>query len=289
MEQAFKIELNIQGIFINGQEIAFPIRLTELETILGEPTQLYYEKHWWHVIWDNHGIYTIDLDINNLMFLIKPEVRKNRLPNSLFKGEVLVNGVPFTDIGEQVVEVGKYQIAKIRYGHEEKNEVFAYNLMTNFDYQEEIDEDKYELTTGSENAIQFQDFNFKLLVIEELMYNKNLLQPKFDVYEFAPLYKQREINIDNEGHTAIPEVFQYFASLEIDKELAKEITELYQDGGNEVYANINPLWSGEDGYFDIGEYADVKHFPNLRKMTVFAMEAEEIQAFKAKGIDVEIL
>jgi len=291
VEQLFKIELNEQGVFIDEKEIAFPIRLTELEIIFGVPTQLYYERNVWNVIWDDHGIYTngnLD-DLDMLYFLLKPESRLNHLPTGLFKGNVIVNGVPLADMNEEVVKVNKYQFHKARYRGEELSEVYSYILMNNFDYQEEIDEDKYKLTTGSKNAIQFQDFNFKLLVIEELMYNKELLQPKFDVYEFAQLYKQREIKIDNEGYDPIPEVIQYFESLEIDKILAEEVTELYQDGGNNIYGNMIPFWSGEDGYFDIRTYEDIKHFSNLKKITVFGAATEEIQAFKAKGIDVEML
>ena len=60
---------------------------------------------------------------------------------------------------------------------------------------------------------EFQDINFKLCVIEELMYTKNLLTPKFDIYEFVENYKDRKIDIDEEGYDIIPEVLEYFKQI----------------------------------------------------------------------------
>jgi len=289
-EQLLKVELNEQGIFINGNEIAFPIRLQELEKILGEPTRLYYERHDWRIIWDNHGIYTADnLDyISMLSFLIRPENRLEHSSERLFEGSILADGQPVENISEDTIKVNKYQINIIRDRSKQTNEIDWYILMRNLDYEEPADKDKYELSSTG-NTIQFQDFNFKLLIIEELMYNQALLKPKFDVYEFVKLYRKREINIENEGDDPIPEVIKYFEMLEIDEELAKEVVELYQDGGNYIYSNIIPFWSGENGYFDIGSYADVKLFPNLKRMTVFKMDKKEVEILETKGIDVELL
>lgn len=46
---------------------------------------------------------------------------------------------------------------------------------------EGIPEDKYIIKPINEEAITFIDFGFKLSIIEELMYTKGLLQPKFDI------------------------------------------------------------------------------------------------------------
>ena len=60
---------------------------------------------------------------------------------------------------------------------------------------------------------KFKDFNFKLCVIQELMYQKCILTPKFDVWDFAKQYKARKINIEKEGYDIIPEVATYFKEL----------------------------------------------------------------------------
>ena len=133
-------------------------------------------------------------------------------------------------------------------------------------------------------VINFKDFNFKLLIIEELMYTKKLLQPAFDVYKFVKLYDKRKIDIDEEGYDPIPEVIAYFKDLEIDQSLAAEVTELYQDGGNEVYMQIGPLWDGEDEIYDIASFEDVAHFRNLKKMTLFNSDPKVYEELRAKGI-----
>jgi len=51
----------------------------------------------------------------------------------------------------------------------------------------------------------FKDFNFKLMVIQKLIYEMEILIPKFNVYDFAKNYKTRSINIDEEGYEIIPE------------------------------------------------------------------------------------
>lgn len=78
--------------------------------------------------------------------------------------------------------------------------------------------------------IEFKDFNFKLVVIQQLMYERELITPKFDAYDFAASYKERAIEIDEEGYEIIPEIKDYFEKLEVDEKYAAEITEIYQDG-----------------------------------------------------------
>jgi flagellin-like hook-associated protein FlgL len=145
--------------------------------------------------------------------------------------------------------------------------------------------DKYKADKISGEKIKFTDFNFKLAIIEELMYIKELIQPKFDIFEFADSYEEREIDVEKEGYEPIPEAIEYFKNLEIDRKLATEITEIYQDGGNDIYINITPYWDGEDDSFNIEIYDDIKHFPNLKKMTLFNNDPKVYEDLKLKGID----
>lgn len=133
--------------------------------------------------------------------------------------------------------------------------------------------------------IEFTDFNFKLAIIEELMYIKELIQPKFDIFEFVDSYEEREIDVEKEGYDPIPEAIEYFKELEIDKKFATEITQIYQDGGNDIYMNIIPYWDGEDDSFNIEVYDDIKHFPNLKKMTLFSNDDKVYEELKLQGID----
>ena len=154
--------------------------------------------------------------------------------------------------------------------------------------KEKYSEDFYN--NMEEGYLQFDNFNFKLAIIQELMYDINVLQPEFDIYEFAKEYKGEEI--DTESETVIEPALEYFKNLQIPKSLAKEVGSFYMDGGNEVYMNIIPLWDGEDGYFDLNDVslAELKQFPNLTEATVLTDDFDKIKKiFDEAGIKVELL
>ena len=153
---------------------------------------------------------------------------------------------------------------------------------------EKYSEDFYN--NMEEGYLQFDNFNFKLAIIQELMYDINVLQPEFDIYEFAKEYKGEEI--DTESETVIEPALEYFKNLQIPKSLAKEVGSFYMDGGNEVYMNIIPLWDGEDGYFDLNDVslAELRQFPNLTEATILTDDFDKIKKiFDAAGIKVELL
>lgn len=136
----------------------------------------------------------------------------------------------------------------------------------------------------------FQDINLKLCVIQELMYTQKLIEPLFDIYKFVESYKERKINIDEEGYEIIPEALDYFKTLEIPTELLTQVTEICQDGGDDIYMQICPFWSGEDEIFNINNIADVSLLPNLKKMTIFYAEDTTIlDKLKAKNIEAEFI
>lgn len=139
-----------------------------------------------------------------------------------------------------------------------------------------------------EEVLSFRDFGFKLLVINELMYKQELL-PRFDLDQFVAEYASRKIDIEEEGYDMIPEVKAYFEGLEILTGMVKNITELEQDGGDEIYHAICPFWDGEDDIFNIQSAEDAHWLPNLKKMTLILTNDEVIAAFNGKGIETEWL
>ena len=144
--------------------------------------------------------------------------------------------------------------------------------------------------TTEKEYLEFDNFNFKLAIIQELMYDINVLQPEFDIYEFAKEYKGEEI--DTESETVIEPALEYFKNLQIPKSLAKEVGSFYMDGGNEVYMNIIPQWNGEDGYFDLNDVSltELRQFPNLTEATILTDDFDKIKKiFDAAGIKVELL
>lgn len=288
-EPPFLVNITDEGVSVNGIEITFPTTLPKLEEIFGEPTRHYRADDRYRVIWDNHGVstdYATSMHIPIVCFFVEKEKMLKHHPETKFKGQIIVNGKPIEEIPEMNIRLTRNVIIKSRYMGDEKNVMYGYNLSYNVYYKEEIPKDKYSLPKSTGKGINFTDFNFKLTVIQELMYNQELLRPKFDIYEFAKTYDKRKIDIDKEGYEPIPEVLEYFKKLRIDKKLAKHITEIYQDGGNEIYAQIIPLdWSGTDDIFDIQSADDVVHFPNLKKMTLFSTAPGLYEELKEKGID----
>ncbi|WP_299677071.1 hypothetical protein [uncultured Tenacibaculum sp.] len=138
--------------------------------------------------------------------------------------------------------------------------------------------------------LDFKDLGFKLAVINELMYVREVLKPKIDVYKF--IEKQRNLSeseafevIEKEGYEIIPEMVNYFKNLEITSDMVQDIEELYTDGGDDIYLQIIPFWSGESNVFNIKSAKDIDLLPALRKVTIFYDEDTSILTeFENKGI-----
>lgn len=145
---------------------------------------------------------------------------------------------------------------------------------------------KYLITQPNEETISFKDFNFKLSIIQELMYDQEILKPKFDPSEFADWYEGRRINIEEEGYDFIPEITKYFEDLPIPISMAKNITEICQDGANEIYSSMYYFNDGEGDEFDIQSIDDAKHFPNLKKVSLCYAKKHISEEFKKIGIKV---
>lgn len=135
---------------------------------------------------------------------------------------------------------------------------------------------------------QFQDFNFKLAVIQVLMYEDELLQPAFELREFVKAHTARTIDLEEEGYGIIPEAQAFFANLEIPAHLLHGMTAIYQDGGDDIYHQLYPFWDGEDEFFTIKSVTDVALLPNLRKVVLFYDDDERIaKEFTALGIEAD--
>ena len=87
-----------------------------------------------------------------------------------------------------------------------------------------------EPNDNEEGILQFENLNFKLAVIQVLMYDLNLLKPCFDIYGFADEHKELEINTDS--YTVIEPALNFFIKLSIPVEFAQYVEKIYMDGGN---------------------------------------------------------
>ncbi|MFS6537625.1 hypothetical protein V6D52_09935 [Idiomarina loihiensis] len=120
----------------------------------------------------------------------------------------------------------------------------------------------YELPTGGE--AQFEDLNFKLIVIDELMYIHKLLSPEFNLRDFAKAYDAREISVS--GYESIPEALDYMRGLAIPQELLSRITHLSYDASREIYSQLVPFWDGEDDRFEVSSLSDLDKLENIQEI-----------------------
>ena len=120
------------------------------------------------------------------------------------------------------------------------------------------------------------------------MYVQEVLKPKFDVYDFCENYTKRDIDPEDYYFEVIPEVKKWFMDLPVPASLAALVTELYFDGGNEIYAQLIPFWDGEDDVFDIESLTeeDISQVPNLKTIdgTAILMSEKVKNLCKEKGI-----
>ncbi|WP_211273308.1 DUF6892 domain-containing protein [Streptomyces hirsutus] len=118
---------------------------------------------------------------------------------------------------------------------------------------------------------RFKDFNFKLVVVEQLMYIDEKLTPQFSP---AGVLKEKGLGDvpweyaqeHDLAYKAVPEAREYFESLELSDELLAGVEELCMDGGDQVYQECAPVWDGEDDLFDITPLDDLVLLPNLRRV-----------------------
>ena len=142
---------------------------------------------------------------------------------------------------------------------------------------------------STEDMLHFDNLNFKLAIIQVLMYDLKLLNPEFDIYDFADRYKEE---IDTDSDTVIEPVMKFFKNLQVPKRLAPYVETIYMDGGNDVYMNIIPQWDGEDGSFDLNEITltELQQFPNLKEATIMSSNFDKVKdVFEVANIKAELL
>lgn len=298
------IHLSSKGFKINSETITFPVPLTQLKACLNENYRTVKGKSNTVLTWDDLGVLAYSKNgelIESLTLELEPEAY-DFSPKKKFSGLFYFNNKDITSYYKAHKEE---RIAL--FDGDDGGALVQSNISAWFDVDEDtinaieistyesyirwegIPEDKYTIKPLDEEEIIFTDFGFKLSIIEELMYMKGLIKPQFDIHEFAKWYRVRDIDLEEEGYAPIFEVEQYFKDLPIPKRLASEITDFYQDGGNDIYMNLCPFSGGAVEYWDIESAADAKHFPHLKKVTLCYATDAVYDEFEQLGIETEWL
>ncbi|WP_046173604.1 DUF6892 domain-containing protein [Domibacillus indicus] len=129
----------------------------------------------------------------------------------------------------------------------------------------------------------FQDFNFKLVVIEALL-------------DKEPLFLEELIELKNKytscfewyaGNGPIEEIRDYLEEVTLEKRDLDKVESLCFDGGNDIYHILKPDWDGEDSLFDVTSVEGFQNLPNLKEVDYVSMcYPEVLEPFKQAGIDV---
>lgn len=141
---------------------------------------------------------------------------------------------------------------------------------------------------ATKDVVPFVDRNFKLMVIEHLMFEKKVLKPAFVLEDFVAAWKKRAIDLDSEGYDApIPEVLAWFEKYPVDRRHVAQVRKLMQHPGSVIHG-IYPQWTGEDDTFVIQKADDASSFPALKEVVFFSKsprhDARLVKAFAAYGI-----
>ena len=298
------IHLSSTGLQINSVVIDLPVSIDTLKKCLNNNYRTIKGKSNTVLTWDDLGIIAYSKNgevIESLTLELEPEAY-DFSPKKKFSGKFYFDDKDITSY----YKTHKEELVALFDG-DDGGALVQNNISAWFDVDEDIinaieistyeayirwegiPEDKYTIKPHDEQEIIFTDFGFKLSIIEELMYIKGLIKPQFDIHEFAKWYNVRDIDLEEEGYAPIYEVEQYFKDLPIPKHLASEITNFYQDGGNDIYMNLSPFSGGDVDYWDIESAADAKHFPNLKKVTLCYATDAVYNQFEQLGIKAESL
>lgn len=317
-----KIDIFENKIVIDDKILSFPLALADIEEVLGKPSREYKTNREWQThqsilyIYDSMGIVfeadlmntfknyykkcNVYIDEYHTIYMLKlyfgnkvvPMYHDtiDELPKKICKAKVTFESrTPyfFSDRGE----CGDFRlILWAPYGEDVCGEIdnLTYPLSITFSPKRISEPANYTIKKNVEDALHFDNMNFKLAIIQVLMYELEVLEPYFDIYDFALQYRGKEI--DTESDKIIKPALNFFKKLPIPKALASKVEEIYMDGGNNIYMNIIPQWSGEDGTFDLNEITleELQQFPNLKKATIMSSNFDEIKTiFENAGIEVE--
>jgi|GEM_PF-4403831 len=289
---AVRLDLRADGLDVDGRLLPHPVVLADLDALLPAevartPSQGRIQALW---AWPDLGMEARSADDvrSTLLIVHEPDVRG-----------LLVEGRPATSyVGTRdLVDLGPDGELMVKRDGDGQIEWIGFDWIDPSPATAAAPAPAVPVAAGPVvpppaapgDVVEFADLNLKLAVVQVLMYERERLTPAFDVRAFVAGHSARRIDVDAEGHDPIPEVLAWFAALPVPAHLLAEVDDLFMDGGNEVYLEVAPRWSGEDGAFDIRSYDDLALLPNLASMTVMGADEATLAMLRERGIDAQPL
>ena len=311
-----KIVIEKDGIRFDKTKITAPLSIEEVNSLLGTPETQVLERglekaeEYTVAKWNGTGLSAqiSDEGTTYSTFVIQVAEGEPSLQYDcgVFGGEVLIGKKPYAECN---MEYDGFMFHEMKQGcfnintflmkdidevaENEKKFALEMSRIVEIDYiKPKKKTTKYKQKKVEGDVLTFKNFNFKLAVLQVLMYEKGLIEPKFDIYEFAEEYSRREIDVEEDGYEPIKEAVNWFKKLEIPASLADEVDKIVMDGGDDIYMQIYPFWDGEDDYFDLKKVTaeEVAQFKNLKEITIMSENYAKIaKIFEELGIKTQPL
>lgn len=130
----------------------------------------------------------------------------------------------------------------------------------------------------------FEDFNFKLIVIEALLDKDPLFLN--ELTELANKHSDHYEWYSDAG--PIDEIINYLKELSLTKSDLDKVESLCFDGGNEIYGMIKPDWDGEDDLFDVTSVEGFQNLNSLKTVEYISLcYPKVLEPFRQAGIEIE--
>ncbi len=126
----------------------------------------------------------------------------------------------------------------------------------------------------TEEPVEFADFNAKLLVLDVLCYDLDVLEP----YD-GDADDESEEDLDVEGQD--DRAREYYDDLDLLPSHLDLVTELTVDADLEVLQDVHPGWDGSDDRYDPQNWDDVLDLPSLS--VVYARRTAARPRLRAPG------
>ena len=207
-----KLEINLHNnsMIINGTSLAFPLSLKDIEAVLGKPDQVVKrDNKFIKYIYDNTGIvFQHSSSIKNHLKKSKTYIDEEHLISTVFLyyGDVVKSMTGEKELPKQPCQAVVLSDGKSPYFFSDRHRVGDFNLIlwtpygTNFNgiadtitdtlsisYFPEIkhERESYKLKETDVEVLRFENINFKLAIIQALMYDLEVLKPVFNIFDFA--------------------------------------------------------------------------------------------------------
>ena len=310
-----EINFHDNSMVMNGTSLSFPLSLKDIEAVLGKPDQVVKkESKYIKYVYDNAGIvFEHSSSIRNHLKKCRVYIDDEHLLStiSFYYGDVVKPMFGEEELPKMPCQAVVSTDGKTPYFLYDRHRTGDFNFIlwtprgTNFNGRPDVmrypltisyyPEIKHERQKSNPKVVQekylhFDNLNFKLAIIQVLMYDLDILKPAFDIFDFSEEFS--ELDIDTESTELVEPALEYFKNLQISQKYASLVKEIDIDGGNEIFMNLIPQWDGEDSTFDLNEVSlvELKQFPNLKQATIMSSNFEQVkETFAKAGVDVELV